>query len=332
MLSLQRCHKDQMSKANLAQLLPAEKWTVQHGPHGLKHLTGAANGSKAACNGRWGLVTGDWWLLHIASIQAIRNTSWYLYQTKSVYVDSCDGTMSWTRVMTPVQFTQALSSWKQESLKSPHPKLPTAEELFGSEAPGSSDPCPPWCPTWSPKASKVETLRNPPTVPTLEVINGHAPCWPGDSMTGPEDTLKRLAPKPLGAQGRCSGNSSHDSRSLPEKKRDWRCELEKTSHTVQKMASFCTESKMQWRQANPDPVSAIRRTNSSWASCRWNCQEIFVVSLRYEFICLAETHHGGNLVCAIACSGYTSGRWDFCHQTSRRESKRYVYMEWSSLC
>ena len=60
MLSLQRCHKDQMSKANLAQLLPGEKWTVQHWPHGLKHLTGAANGSKAACNGRWGLVTGDW--------------------------------------------------------------------------------------------------------------------------------------------------------------------------------------------------------------------------------------------------------------------------------
>ena len=35
---------------------------------------------------------------------------------------------------------------------------------------------------------------------------------------GPEDTLKRLAPKPLGAQERCSGNSSHDSRSLPRKK------------------------------------------------------------------------------------------------------------------
>ena len=38
------------------QLLPGEKWTVQDGPHGLKHLKGAANGSKAACKGRWGMV------------------------------------------------------------------------------------------------------------------------------------------------------------------------------------------------------------------------------------------------------------------------------------
>ena len=184
--------------------------------------------------------------------------------------------------------SQALSSWWQESLKSSHPKLPAAEELFGSEAPGSSDPCPPWCPTWSPKASKVETLRNPPTVPTLEVIMGtphvgqETPWWP---RRHPEE----VGPKALGSSREMLRKFFSRLMITPQKKKgDWRYELEKTSHTVQKMASFRTESKMQWRQANPDPVSAIRRTNSSLASCRWNCQEIFVVSLRYEFICLGR--------------------------------------------
>ena len=71
---------------------------------------------------------------------------------------------------------------------------------------------------WKP----LEALGNPPTVPTVPTPQGDQwvrPMLARRLHDGTEDTLKRLAPKPLGVQERCSGNSSHDSRSLPPEKK-----------------------------------------------------------------------------------------------------------------